>query len=131
MAYLTACHATPPEAVRMAARLGYTHVGLRLLSNGPGGPYQPLIGQPEALRSTVAALRETGVGVFDLEIIRIGEGFDPLACRPLFDAGAALGARAVLVAGDDADAARLADGYARLCETMAPYGLTASRPYIA
>ena len=60
MAYLTACDATPPEAVRIADRLGYAHVGLRLLPNAPGAPQQNLIGQPEALRETVALLRDTG-----------------------------------------------------------------------
>ncbi len=130
MSYLTACDATPPEAVRIAARLGYAYVGLRLLPNAPGAPQQHLIGQPEALRETVALLRDTGVGVFDLEIIRIAEGFEPLDYRPLLDTGAALGARAVLVAGDDADTARLADGYARLCELMKPYGMTADLEFM-
>jgi sugar phosphate isomerase/epimerase len=124
MAYLTACDATAPEAVRIAARLGYAHVGLRLWPNAPGTPYQHLIDQPEAMRETVALLRDTGVGVFDLEIIRIGEGFKPLDYKPLFEAGAALGARAVLVAGDDTDPARLADSYARLCQLMQPYGIS-------
>ena len=130
MAYLTACHATPPEAVRMAATLGYAQVGLRLLPNSPGAPQQHLIGRPEVLRDTVAALRDTGVGVFDLEIIRINDGFDPLDYRALLDAGAALGARAVLVAGDDPEATRLADNFARLCETMKPYGMTADLEFM-
>ena len=37
---------------------------------------------------------------------------------------AELGARAVLVAGDDPDEARLTANYARLCEVMQPYGMT-------
>lgn len=130
MAYLTACDATPPEAVRIAAALGYAHVGLRLLPNAPGAPQQHLIDKPEALRETVALLRDTGVGVFDLEIIRINEGFEASGFRPLLDAGAALGARAVLVAGDDTDATRLADGYARLCELMKPYDMTADLEFM-
>lgn len=130
MAYLTACQLSPVDAVRTAAQLGYANLGLRLLPNAPGAPQQHLIGRPEAMRETVAALRDTGVGVFDLEIIRIGEGFDPQAYRPLLDAGAALGARAVLVAGDDFDSARLADGYARLCELMQPYGFSADLEFM-
>jgi sugar phosphate isomerase/epimerase len=62
--------------------------------------------------------------------VRIGEGFDARACRPLLDAGQALGARAVLVAGDDPDAARLTESYARLCETMRPYGLGANLEFM-
>lgn len=130
LAYLSSNLCTPPQAVRLAAELGYAHVGLRLLPNGPGGPQQHLIDQPEVLRETQAALRDTGVGIFDLEIIRIAEGFDPRSYLPLLEAGAALKAKAVLVAGDDCDEARLTEGYARLCELMAPYGMTADLEFM-
>ncbi|MEO6320509.1 MAG: sugar phosphate isomerase/epimerase [Polaromonas sp.] len=130
LAYLTSHTCTPPQAVRLAAELGYSFVGLRLLPNAAGGPQQFLIGQPEVLRETVAAQQGTGVGVFDLEIIRIGEGFDERVYLPLFEAGAALKAKAVLVAGDDTDEARLTDGYARLCALMQPYGLTADLEFM-
>ncbi|MEY4268478.1 MAG: hypothetical protein RIS90_3013, partial [Pseudomonadota bacterium] len=130
MAYLTAHRCSPPEAVRVAAATGYGFVGLRLWPNAPGAPQQHLLADAALLRETLAACRDTGVGVFDLEIVRIGEGFDPRLYRPLFEAGAALGARAVLVAGDDTDPARLATSYARLCEQMAPFGLTADLEFM-
>lgn len=130
LAYLTAHRCTPAEAVVMAAELGYGFVGLRLWPNAPGAPQQHLIGRPESMKDTLAAVRETGVGVFDLEIIRIGEQFDPHAWDALYDAGAALGARAILVAGDDPDEGRLAASYAHLCEVMAPYGLTADLEFM-
>lgn len=130
MAYLTSNLCTPPQTVRLAAELGYAWVGLRLLPNMAGAPQQFLIGQPEVLRETIAAQQDTGVGIFDLEIIRIGEGFDERAYVPLLEAGAALKARAVLVAGDDSDEARLTEGYARLCELMKPYGMTADLEFM-
>ncbi|MDB5886107.1 MAG: Xylose isomerase domain protein barrel [Polaromonas sp.] len=130
LAYLTSNTFTPPQAVRLAAELGYAYVGLRLLPNMAGGPQQFLIGQPEVLRETVAAQKDTGVGIFDLEIIRIDENFDERAYLPLLEAGAALHARAVLVAGDDTDEARLSDGYARLCKLMQSYGLTADLEFM-
>lgn len=130
LAYLSACTLTPPQAVRLAAELGYAHAGLRLLPNAAGAPQQQLIGHPEVLRETLAAQRDTGVGIFDLEIIRIDEGFDVSRYIPLLEAGAALQARAVLVAGDDTDSARLSDGYARLCEAMLPFGMTADLEFM-
>jgi hypothetical protein len=89
-----------------------------------------MLDQPEALRETLAAQRDTGVGVFDLEIIRIGEQFDPHTWDALYDAGAALKAKAILVAGDDANEARLTDNYARLCEVMKPFGMTADLEFM-
>lgn len=129
-AYLSSHRCTPPEAVRIAAANGYAFTGLRLWPNAPGAPQQHLIGQPAVLRETQAAIRDTGVGIFDVEILRIGETFDPHAWDALYEACAALGARAILVAGDDADEARLTANYARVCEVMAPYGLTADLEFM-
>jgi sugar phosphate isomerase/epimerase len=130
LAYLTSHRCTPPEAIRIAAALGYAHVGLRLWPNAPGAPQQHLLGRPEVLRETLAAQRDTGVTAFDLEIIRIGEQFDPHTWDALYDAGAALGAKAILVAGDDTREARLSESYARLCEAMAPFGMTADLEFM-
>jgi sugar phosphate isomerase/epimerase len=130
LAYLTASGLTPPQMLATAAQLGYGHVGMRLQPNMPGAPHQVLLGDAAMLRETLAVQRDTGVGVFDIEIIRIGADFDPQAHRPLLEAGAALQAKAVLVAGDDLDLPRLADSYARLCAFMQPYGMTADLEFM-
>jgi sugar phosphate isomerase/epimerase len=116
--------------IRVASQAGYGFVGMRLWPNAPSAPQQFLIGRPDVLRETLAAQKDTGVGVFDLEIIRIGTDFDPTIYRPLLDAGAALGAKAVLVAADDVNETRLVDSYARLCEFMLPYGITADLEFM-
>ena len=130
LAYLSSHRCTPAQAIGIAAQTGYHFVGLRLWPNAVGAPQQHLLGQPAALRETLAAQRDTGVDVFDLEIIRIGELFDPHTWDALYDAGAALKARAILVAGDDPDQARLTDHYARLCEVMKPYGMSANLEFM-
>lgn len=130
LAYLTSCQVSPPEAMQLAADQGYQQVGLRLLPNLPGAPQQFMIGQPEVLRETLAIQKSTGVQVLDLEIIRIGDVFEPQQYLPLFEVGAALGAQAVLIAGDDTNEARLAESYARLCELMRPYKLTADLEFM-
>jgi sugar phosphate isomerase/epimerase len=114
LAYLTANASTVPQAIGIAAELGYAYVGLRVQPNGPGAPYQTLIGDAAVLRETQAVMRDTGVGVYDLEIIRIGEHFNVADHAALMDIGQTLGAKAVLVAADDTHESRLAD----------PFGLT-------
>ena len=130
LAYLSSHRCTPAEAIRVAAQTGYQFVGMRLWPNAPGAPQQHLLGQAQALRETLAAQRDTGVGVFDLEIIRINEGFDPHTWDALYDVGAQLQAKAILVAGDDPNEARLTANYARLCEVMKPYGMTADLEFM-
>jgi sugar phosphate isomerase/epimerase len=130
LAYLGSHRCTPPEAIRVAAATGYQFVGLRLWPNAPGAPQQHLLGDAAVLRETLAAQQDTGVGVFDLEIIRIDADFDVHRWDALYDAGAALKAKAILVAGDDSIESRLTANYARLCEVMAPYGMTADLEFM-
>ena len=130
LAYLTSHRCTPAEAIRIAAQTGYQFVGMRLWPNAPGAPQQHLLDQPEALRETLAVQKDTGVGVFDLEIIRINDSFDPHTWDALYDVGAQLNAKAILVAGDDDNEARLTDNYARLCEVMQPFGMTADLEFM-
>jgi len=130
LAYLSSHRCTPAEAIHIAAQTGYQHVGLRVWPNAPGAPQQHLLGQPQALRETLAAQRDTGVGVFDLEIIRINPDFDPHTWDALYDLGAQLKAKAILVAGDDPDEARLTAHFARLCEVMQPYGMSADLEFM-
>ncbi len=75
-------------------------------------------------------LDDSPVEVFDLEIIRLAADFDPTDYVPLLEAGAQLGAKAVLVGGDDRDRARLTDSYARLAELCANYGIVASLEFM-
>ncbi|MBV9655656.1 MAG: sugar phosphate isomerase/epimerase [Acetobacteraceae bacterium] len=124
MAYLTAPSFAPPDMIVAASELGYGAVGLRLMPAMPGGAAQTLIGDPKMLRETRARIEGTGVRVFDVEIIRITAGFRLHAFLPLMEAGYALGAKAILVAGDDPEEERLLDHYAQLCLAAAGYGLT-------
>lgn len=130
LSFLGSHRCTPVQAIQVAAQTGYNFVGLRLWPNAPGAPQQHLLGKPEALREALAAQHDTGVGVFDLEIIRIGEQFDPHSWDALYEAGAALKAKAILVAGDDSDESRLTAHYAHLCEVMQPFGMTADLEFM-
>jgi sugar phosphate isomerase/epimerase len=69
-------------------------------------------------------MKATGVAVFDVEIVRLGANFDPETVRPFLETCQKLDAKAVLVAGDDPDEARLTASFAAFCEAAAPYGLT-------
>lgn len=130
LAYLTAHTLTPPQSVDLAAELGYAYVGLRLLPSVPGGAFQPLVDDAALLRETIARLKDTGVGVMDLEVIRIGAQFDANACTRMLETGAALQARTLLVIGEDPDESRLAASLAALCAKVAPYGMTVDLEFL-
>lgn len=114
-----------PEQVRIAARTGFTHVGLRLLPATPADPDYDMLGDTPAVRATLAALMETGIRVSDVEIVRLSPGFtldDRL--QRFMETAARLGAGQVLVAGNDDNLQRSADNLATLAAAGRPFGLT-------
>lgn len=82
------------------------------------------------LREVRAALADTGVTVGDVEIIRLKPENDWDLFARFCARCKALGARHVLVAGDDPDRARLTDSLARFCDIAAPHGLTADLEFM-
>ncbi|HCB1498684.1 TPA: sugar phosphate isomerase/epimerase [Klebsiella michiganensis] len=125
LAALTLLDVPPPEQVRIAAQTGFTHVGLRLLPATPSDPDYDMLGNTPAVRDTLSALMETGIRVSDVEIVRLTPDFSLNPRLQLFlDTAARLGAKQVLVAGNDENQARSADNLARLAEAGQEYGLT-------
>lgn len=130
LAYLTSTPLAPPDAVTLAGRLGYQAIGVRIAPAAPGGDFSPLATDVAMLRETISRIDDTGVTVFDVEIARLGAGFKPEHFAALLETAGRLKARAILVAGDDPDEARLTDSFAMFCRVAAPYGLTADLEFM-
>lgn len=123
LSFLTCLGAAPEEAVDAAAQAGYHCVGLRMLPAAPGGIAFPLMDDRSRMKELARKMADSGIELFDTEIIRIGPEFEPAPYLPFLECSAYLGARAVLVAADDPDENRLSNSYARLCEAGAQFGL--------
>nr|WP_271212410.1 TIM barrel protein [Rhodococcus wratislaviensis]GLK38907.1 xylose isomerase [Rhodococcus wratislaviensis] len=130
LAALTVLDTAPLQQVDLAEKHGFDTIGIRLLPAAPGTTAYPLHEDDAALDALVRRLDDSPIEVFDLEIIRLGADFDPKSYVPLLEAGARLGAKAVLVGGDDRDRSRLTDSYARLAELCAQYGIVASLEFM-
>ncbi|OWW19543.1 sugar phosphate isomerase/epimerase family protein [Noviherbaspirillum denitrificans] len=130
LAQLTALDVPPPDMVSLAHRTGYDYAGVRLLPAAPGGAAYPLMNDPAMLRETIARMEDTGTRIFDLEMIRVGEGFKAEAFLPFLETGAKLGAKAMLVAGDDANEERMTESYASLCDLAWKYGITSDLEFM-
>lgn len=123
LAALTVLELSPPEMVNCAADAGYSHVGLRLLPATPEEPVYPVIGDTPMVREIARRLASTGVAVLDIEILRLKPTTKPADYLPVLETGSRLGARHVLVAGNDADESRLAANFAELAALARPLGL--------
>jgi sugar phosphate isomerase/epimerase len=130
LAYLTSAPMAPPDALMLAQKLGYQAIGVRIAPAAPGGDFSPLTDDPALLRDTVARIQDTGVPVFDVEIARLNTKFHVDQFKQFLETAGKLGARAILVAGDDPDEARLTASYAAFCDAAAPFGLTADLEFM-
>lgn len=123
LAALTVLELSPPDMVEVAARFGYSHVGLRAIAATPDEVHFPLLTDAALCAETERRVADTGVGVLDIEILRLKPDTDVAAFEAVLEFGAAFGARFALVAGNDPDQARMADNLAALGELAAPYGI--------
>src|SRR5262249_20144074 len=133
LAALTVLELSPPEMIACAAAAGYSHVGLRLVPATDNEPTWPVIGDTHIARGRGARLwggapnpRSKGGGGRgpDMEIFRLNPEPEVRVSLPALETGARLGARHVLVAGNDPDEARSIARFAALCELGAPLRLT-------
>jgi sugar phosphate isomerase/epimerase len=130
LAYLTSAPMAPPDALVLAQKLGYQAIGVRIAPAAPGGDFSPLTESSALLRATVARIKDTGVPIFDVEIARLGKDFRVEDFHAFLETAGKLGARAILVAGDDPDEARLTGSYASFCDAAAAFNLTADLEFM-
>jgi sugar phosphate isomerase/epimerase len=111
----------PPALIDVAARAGFSMVSVRTRAAVPGGPEFPLTAGSRRSRETLARIRDTGVGILQVELLQLGRDTDVASTRAMLEGAAALGASRVVATGDDPDDHVLADRLARLCDLAAEY----------
>lgn len=124
LSFLTVADVSPVEAVKIASESGYAKVGLRLLAAAPNEAAYPILTDSKLLKETQAALKDTGVVVADVEIIRITSDFESQNYLNFLEIAKQLGAKHILVAGNDPEQNRMTHNFALLCELSKEYGLS-------
>jgi len=123
LAHLTVLSLSPPHVVDVAARTGYSHVGLRLTRVTPEEPLYDLAHDRELMRETKARLAATGIKALDVELFRLDPALDAESYIPLLEAAAELGARQIIAQLPDPDRERATARFARLCDLAKPLGI--------
>lgn len=124
LAHLTVMELAPPDVFSTAAEAGYSHASLRLAPAAPGKEAQfPMIGDTPMFRETQRRIADSGVALFDFEILRINRETRLTDFLPVIETGAKLGGKFVLVAGDVADEPFMIDKFAEICALGAPFGI--------
>ena len=124
LAYLTVPGVEPLEQIKIAAAAGYDYVSLRTIPMGlPGEPQVCLENDPELFEKIKTALKDTGLKLFDIELVRVREDL-PCDYRKAFECGARLGATDVLSSVWTKDHGFAVEQYGRICEQAKEFGLT-------
>ena len=131
LAHLTALALPPVQLIDAAARAGYQYVGLRLTRVTTQEPLYPLVTDRSLMRETKARLAATGVGVWDVELARMGPENGAKGYLPLLEAAAELGARHVIAQLPDADRDRATENFAQLCDLAAPFNLGVNLEFVS
>ncbi|HEX3732556.1 MAG TPA: TIM barrel protein [Mycobacteriales bacterium] len=129
LAHLTVIELAPPSTVAVAAEAGYDMVDLRLGRAVPTDTEYPL-GNSPLIRETARRLSDTGLRVFDVEIVWIQKPFRVADFEPMFEAAAYLGAQRIKVGAKESDETVVADSLAEICQFIAPFGLTADLEFM-
>ncbi|HKQ28057.1 MAG TPA: sugar phosphate isomerase/epimerase [Burkholderiales bacterium] len=121
LAALTVLELPHTQQISVAAKAGYSHVGLRLV---------PVAGQPVVHPFDVIdverRLLDTGVRVLDVEVFRLTPETNVADFEPALAVANRLHATELLVHGADPEEARLIETFADLCDLAARYGLAAN-----
>jgi sugar phosphate isomerase/epimerase len=125
LAHLTVIRLSPPQAIEVAARTGYDTVGLRLIGGTETTPAYPLMDNKPLMRATKSAMAATGIGVLDIEFVRITPEIDVSSLEPFMAAGAELNARYLITSAFDPDLSRFTDRLAAISDLASQYALRA------
>ena len=130
LAHLSLIALAPEELIRIAGDAGFDLVDLRL---SPATPTDRVYGRDELTalcRALRPVLRDAGLRIWDVEIIRLNDRTRPEDHLPLMEAAASLGASRIKLVCDSEDHGRAAEMLGSLCDLAAPFGLVMDVEYM-
>ena len=130
LAHLSLIALSPEALIRVAGEAGFDLVDLRLAPATPTDRVYDREALAGLARSLPPVLRDAGISVWDVEIIRLNDQTRAEDYMPLMQTAAALGARRMKLVCDSEDRARVAEVIGRLCDLAAPFGLVLDLEYM-
>lgn len=130
LAHLSLIAFSPQQLIPIAADAGFDLVDLRL---SPATLADRVYADDELTalcRELRPILRDVGLAVWDVEIIRLNDRTEPEDYLRLMETAAALGARRMKLVCDSEDHGRAVEVLGRLCDLAAPFGLVMDLEYM-
>lgn len=123
LAHLSLLHLEPDELVRVAASAGFSFVGVRVRGATPAETIADMSPGSAMSNAVLQAMEDTGVRVRDIEFLSLDGNTGRDEWLPMLEAGAALGASSLSLAGQDPDEARMIETLSALVADAAAHGI--------
>lgn len=123
IAHLSLLELEPDELVRVAAGAGFDFVGVRVRGATPAETIADMRPGSPMSRAVLDALAETGAVVRDIEFLSLDGRTGREEWLPMLEAGAALGATTLSLAGQDPEARRLTETLGELVRDAHEFGI--------
>jgi len=130
LAHLSLIDHSPEQLIRTAGEAGFDLVDLRLAPATPMDRVYNADALAALCRALKPILRDTGLRIWDVEIIRLNDQTRAEDYLPLMETAAELGARRIKLVCDSSDHARIAAIISQLCDLAAPFGLILDLEYM-
>jgi sugar phosphate isomerase/epimerase len=130
LAHLSLIGFSPEQLIPIAAEAGFDLVDLRLSPATPADRVYTGDALMALCRALPPILRDAGLRVWDVEIIRLIDRTEPEDYLRLMETAAALGARRMKLVCDSEDHGRAVEALGRLCDLAAPFGLVMDLEYM-
>jgi sugar phosphate isomerase/epimerase len=122
LCHLSMIEVAPARLAQVASLTGYDLTGFRLTPSPSTGVDHRILGDPRALADLRLAVDDAGIGILDVEVVRMKGPEAIEESRPLLEAAQALGARYVVATVEDEDPVRRVDTLASVAELAAQHG---------
>ncbi len=130
LAHLSLIQTAPTQLMRIASAAGFDLVDLRLAPATSTDRVYSAADLKALCRELAVIMDDTGLRIWDVEIIRVNDQTRPEAYLPLMEAAAALGAKRMKLVCDSDDDGRNVETLGRLCDLAAPFGLVLDLEYM-
>jgi sugar phosphate isomerase/epimerase len=116
----------PMDYIYATRNAGYEAIGIRLY-RAPGRTYNynPIVGNPTLMRDVKKAIPDLGLEMYDVYSYYLQPEMEWDLILPSLDFAGELGAKFVLVIGDDPEWNRMCDNMGRICDKLKPMGIRA------
>jgi len=114
----------PMDYIYATKNAGYEAIGIRLY-RAPGRTYNfnPIVGNPTLMRDVKKAIPDLGLEMYDVYSYYLQPTMEWDLILPSLDFAGELGAKFLLVIGDDSEWQRMVDNMGRICEKVKPMGI--------